>query len=616
MREPMTNNSIIILNSILEEYSKRYDSYKEDQYDGFKEDEIFELFTFEQVLKEYDLSYDELLFGDVDGGDDGGIDGFFFFLEDKFVGEGYYESIKKEQNEEQTKAEEPKIDLELFKKSPCLELYIIQSKMENSFGEKTFDRLNSTLDDIFDFTKERDSIKSCYRADLLDKVDTFRKIYIGLSPLHPRLDIHIVYSSKGNTEDINQKVLHKADKLKEKVKNYFYPVNVKIKYFGARELLNCSRIERKYTLPLTFISSYLSVGQNSYILLSKIRDYYQFVIDEKQNLRGYIFESNVRDFQGRVEVNKDIMQTLSDSSDSLDFWWLNNGITILASKATISGTIIHLEDVQIINGLQTTYNIYNYYKDKLKMLELEERAVSVKIIVIDEHQPQVRDRIIKATNFQTAIQPYSLRATDKIQRDIEDYFTAKGWFYDRRKNYYKNINKPAAKIISIQQLSQVYMSIILRRPNNARSNPVSLIKTDVNYKRIFSETVNPDVYLLCAKLIKTIERFLKKYKSEDIRYLKYYLVMTCVMKYLKNKDYSSSDFAELIKLDGEIFTQELMEKSLSEIQRLAKSFGGEGDGDFAAITKTKEFTKYLIENINISENISLSRESSIKPLFD
>jgi AIPR protein len=603
----MANNNIIILNSILEGHSKHYE--------GYKEDEIFELFTFEQVLKEHDLSYDEIIFGNVDGGDDGGIDGFFLFLDDRFVGEGYLETVKTEQQNsdetEQQNSDETKLDLSLFRKFPCLELYIIQSKKEESFGEKTFDRLIPTLGDIFDLSKSLDDLKSLYNIKLLDRVDTFRQIYLGLSSLHPELNISIVYASKGNTEDINPKVIHRAEILKEDVKSFFNPVNVAIEYFGARELLNYSRIEKKYTLPLQFIANYLSVGQNSYILLSKIHDYYRFVVDEKNNIRSYMFESNVRDFQGRVEVNKDIIQTLVSLDDGLDFWWLNNGITILASRATISGTIINLENVQIINGLQTTYSIYNYYKNNSRALETENRALSVKIIVIDEQQPQIRDRIIKATNFQTAIQPYSLRATDKIQRDIEDYLMGKGWFYDRRKNHYKNMGKPAAKIISIQQLSQVYMSIILRRPHNARSNPVSLIKSDGNYKRIFNEKVIPDVYLFCAKIIKRIEVFLRKHK-EDAEYIKYHLVLTCVIKHLQNKNYTPADLAGLLKVDEEVFSQELMSESLSEVKELAKSYMATYGGDFAKISKTKEFTNYLIENIALSQDSCSPEEDSIE----
>ena len=52
-----------------------------------------------------------------------------------------------------------------------------------------------------------------------------------------------------------------------------------------------------------------------------------------------------------------------------------------------------------------------------------------------------RDQVIRATNRQTAVSDASLRATDDVQRQIENYFLTKGWYYDRRKNFYKNEGK-------------------------------------------------------------------------------------------------------------------------------------------------------------------------------
>src|SRR5438445_11551941 len=45
-----------------------------------KRDEAFEYFAFEQALKDYDFSTDEIISGSVDGRNDGGIDGFFIII--------------------------------------------------------------------------------------------------------------------------------------------------------------------------------------------------------------------------------------------------------------------------------------------------------------------------------------------------------------------------------------------------------------------------------------------------------------------------------------------------------------------------------------------------------
>ena len=66
----MSQNDVILLNTIL----------KQQKTDDSSQSDFFELFTFEQLLKKFDLSSDEIKSGKTGGGDDGGIDGFFIFL--------------------------------------------------------------------------------------------------------------------------------------------------------------------------------------------------------------------------------------------------------------------------------------------------------------------------------------------------------------------------------------------------------------------------------------------------------------------------------------------------------------------------------------------------------
>ena len=166
-------------------------------------------------------------------------------------------------------------------------------------------------------------------------------------------------------------------------------------------------------------------------------------------LRRNLFESNVRDYQGSTAVNGEISQSLRVNAGE-DFWWLNNGITIIAAKATQSGKTLTFEDPQIVNGLQTSTEIFQYFSEA--DTESDERNVLVRIIV--PTKAESRDRVIKATNSQTSIPPASLRATDKIHRDIEEYLRPFGLYYDRRKNYHKNEGRPLEKIVSIPLMAQ------------------------------------------------------------------------------------------------------------------------------------------------------------------
>lgn len=485
------------------------------------DDAFFEIFTFEQVLKNYELSYEELLDGKVGGSDDGGIDGFFIFINDELLDEDS--------------------DLSSIRKNPSIVVFLIQAKRSTSFSEKAIECAITTVEEIFDLTKDMSALKSLYNARLIEKAEMFRNKYIDLASLHPALQVHYIYGSKGDTSDIHHKVRHKAETLMKTISGKFPGSMANERFMGARELLEASRLEKSYTLQLRFLENYISRAEDNYVILTTLKDYYDFIVDEAGRLRRYIFEANVRDYQGNVEVNRDIQKSL-ESSDGLDFWWLNNGITVLASKASIAGKTITIDDVQIVNGLQTTTTIYNHLRSKNNGdRSKENRAILIRIIVTSISD--IRDRIIKATNFQTAIPPASLRATDRIHRNIEEYFLSHGWFYERRKNYYKNLSKPVDKIISIPYLAQSIMAIVFCEPHNARSKPSSLIKRDDDYKRVFNEVLSLDTYLYCAKVLKQIEVFIRSSAEEhtvhDKSNLKYHLAMFLIFHLLKKTSYNS-----------------------------------------------------------------------------
>jgi len=70
------------------------------------------------------------------------------------------------------------------------------------------------------------------------------------------------------------------------------------------------------------------------VCLVRLTDLHVFVTDGNA-LQRHIFEANVRDYQGSTEVNQEIRGSLANAGKE-DFWWLNNGVTVLASKAVLT----------------------------------------------------------------------------------------------------------------------------------------------------------------------------------------------------------------------------------------------------------------------------------------
>jgi hypothetical protein len=570
----MVGNDAIILNNLLKQK-------KQEIAQDLSDFEYFRLFTFEQSLKNFELEYDDLLFGDIDGGDDGGIDGFFFFINS--------ELIKEEINPDD------------FKKKPELNVFLIQSKSSTSFKEDVLQKIITTINDIFDLSKDMTALSNFYNSDLIEKASCFRKAFVGLASKHPILNIHFSYASNGDASTIHPKINNQATLLKGALEKLFRGANIQTHFLGAKELLDLSRVEKTYTLSLNFIENVLSKGENNYVLLTNIKDYYDFIVDESGNLRDYIFEANVRDFQGYVEVNQDIHKTLT--SEKLDFWWLNNGITILASKATVAGKTITIDNVQIINGLQTTHCIYNYLNSKIKEStglndDDKTRSLLIKILVIKDEY--AKDKIIKATNFQTSIPPASLKATDRIHHNLEDFFKSKDLFYDRRKNFYKNLGKPVNKIISISLLAQCINTIVNKDPHTSRSRPSTLIKTPVAYAQIFNDTIPPETYLFSAQVIKSITSSLKiqldDYTSYEKTNLRFHISLIAVMIALNKKDYLIQDLKDM---DISKITPTIINKAIKETVVLARKYSTTSNLSIDVISKSKAFSDYLKQEIII-----------------
>jgi hypothetical protein len=568
----MTSNDIAILNSILDAKKREYSPEISDS-------DFFELFIIEQTLKKYDLTNEEIEEGNVGDRGDGQIDGFFSFLNGELLQEDR--------------------DVSRIKRDPKFEIFIIQGKTTPSFQERIVERVTATVKNTFDLSTNAGDLR-LYNSQLVEKIELFKKYYKELTVKHPTISITFIYATKGDTDNIHPNVLANADILKTTIKNTFRDGTVEIKFFGSKELIELFNQRKEYTLQIQYHESYISTAANNYIILSNLVDFYKFVTDDAEQLQKHIFDANVRDYQGDVEVNQDIYQTLESIEGDFDFWWLNNGITILATNATIHGKIITLDNVQIVNGLQTTMEIWKYLNNKHNLTDSKDKQRSLLIRIIVTEDAEIRDRIIKATNFQTRIPPPSLRATDPIQRRIETYFLTKDWYYDRRKNYYKNIGKPASRIIDIPLLSQILMAIVLKEPFQARSRPTAIIKSEEDYSKLFNDEISPEIYLLCSKIIKIIESSIRtKFFQHPLSHkasFKFHVAMVLMMRLTRTKTYSIQDLS--LNLQDAI-TDNLLEECFNFTITSANSFAQESSWDLNRISKSREFNNHLIETLSI-----------------
>lgn len=533
-------------------------------------DEYFELFTSEQILKDYDLSYDELLTGKTGNGGDGGIDSFFMFLNNSLI--------------------QPDYTLPEYKKNIEIQLFLIQSKNSNSFKETSLQKFDNSADDIFNFEKTIDKLKPVYNSNLIAHIELFRETYLKLIAKQPKLIVNYYYVAKAN--EVHPNVNRKVDKLKETISKYFTKVEVNFEFVTAKRLIDLSRSEKKAAFNLNLSESPITTQEGGYICLVNLNDYYNFIKDEKGNIIKHIFDANVRDYQGSVIVNKEIYDSLQ-SKDSIDFWWLNNGITIVSEKTNLSNKIFTIENPQIVNGCQTSFEIFNFFKDNPERIKIEKRNIMIRVIEIN--QDDTRSKIIKSTNSQTQIPLATLRGTDAIHRNIEEYLLPFGFFYERRKNYWKNQNKPISNIITISFLSQIIMAMIVQRPEVSRAKPSSLVKNDEEYYKIFSNNYDLSIYLKAIKLQKKIEDNLLKstilMKGEGLN-IRYFVSLYTILK-ARTKIINATDLLaitrDFIAMDIDNISDVILNENIEEVLKIFRKLGGT-DG----VAKAKYFTDDLI----------------------
>ena len=560
----MSENDRIVLKAVLAEQ-------KTAKAPELSDDAYFEMFTAEHILKNFDLSYDEIQSGQVGGGGDGGIDSMYTFVNGNLI--------------------EDDTDTSNLGREIKSELFIIQSKMEAGFGEDTIRKFDTTFNDLFDLSRNLDEFTAVYNEDLLRLAVIFRDTYTQYAARLPSLAVNFRYVTIG--DEVHPNVKRLVSQLKATVLRLFSSATFSFDFINVADLLALTRQLPTTTFSLRISESPISSGEESFICLVNLSEFYGFISEQDGRLLRRIFEANVRDYQGNVQVNKGIRDTLFNPTDD-DFWWLNNGVTIIASHVSLSGKTLNIMNPLIVNGLQTSYEIHSYFSTDPTRHDDKNILVRVIGVAHTANEEQTRNRIIKATNSQTAIQVASLRATDNIQRDIEDYLRSEGLYYDRRKNYYKNEGRPIAKIISITYLAQSVIAILLKRPNDARARPSSLLKEDANYFTIFDVTHPMPLYLKCIQILKRMESYLTSRFTEisslEVNNFKFHLAMYSSLLLANNPEATPDD---ILALNLDDFTVDFLNDSRSAV---AEIYSAIGSGSYYA-SKNRQSVVKLLEQL-------------------
>lgn len=517
----MASNDCIVLDGILSDRKTGND-------EGLSDGEVFELFVFEQVLKDYALSRSRLEDGWVDGGGDGGIDGFYVIVNGyPYNGEPGFQCPRE---------------------SPHVEAWVFTCKHKDGFEQAPLESMHSTLAEFWDCARSNESLLGTYSEDLLEARNVFLEAYNTLAHLDPLVHIHLVFASRGDSSCVAEAVQSRMNQLKSQVQEAFSHVQVETSFVGAADLLSMYRAVKNEDLVLPF-EAFLTHDDNNYVVISTLKEYYEFVKDESGRLRRYLFDSNVRDFLGYNSVNEDIDLSLKNPTRA-NFWWLNNGITVLATNAHTKGKNLYINGVQIVNGLQTTETLYRHFNSGRN----ESLTNHILIKVLTSQDASVREQIIKATNNQSNVISYSLHATDDIQRNIEDVLRRSEVYYERRDHYYKNEGVPANRVIKPLELAKGFLAIVFKNPKEAVCLKNRFMRNKASYDAVFLSDMPLDCWTVLAELWLSETEAVKRYAHDPFDNIQYYQwipfsAFCVVAKHFGSFDYKLNDFYAIRKGD-------------------------------------------------------------------
>jgi hypothetical protein len=298
---PMQDTDISVLNDIIAESKK-------ELAPSMKDDEFWELFAAKEILRDRQLSPDDIQSGMVGQTEiikesDGGIDAFYTFVNGTLI-------------RDQLEAENSN-----HKKGVEVDVIIIQSKTTAGFGMDAINRLSTTCDSIFRTGLEPKNFPEPFNARLVDAIVRFRSVYKSVLTKQPNISVHFFNATKGDSASTRGVLGAKADELTRKVKDVLATIQTcEFEFLGARDFIELWKKPRKCEFQLRVAQNFPD-GNGGYVALVQIGEFYKFITDGGK-LRDFLFESNVRSYEGNGAVNTQIRDTLDNRASKIPFWWL------------------------------------------------------------------------------------------------------------------------------------------------------------------------------------------------------------------------------------------------------------------------------------------------------
>lgn len=460
-------------------------------------------------------------------------------------------------------------DLGKFGPTEAIKIKIgfIQSTTKNSFDEQKFSAFTDEVVKFLTGSIEIEPYSTIYKK-LLDDSGNF------IDRIEETPHISLFFLSARTTHNIGEdKINHERSKITSRSEIENKCVLDKISVFQKDEIKSeYEKISKFHTIQLKFENNIplSSVDNVELSLLSTIKfsELKKLILTSDKNLKDKLFVENVRNYIGHTPVNLDIKKTLDTDSEKSYFPFLNNGLAIICDKIErhpVKDKEFILTFPRIINGCQTTNELFKKYKESSVESIIDDVEVVAKIISTNDNN--LKKMIIYAANNQNSIAK-DLQSLNEFHEKIETYFLGKEeenfhLYFERLRGQHSNVIPPYSKV-NIETLARVFISVFLKKPHEMKSNAISVIEKFQKEGKIFNKTRHEaNQYYYCGVLwywfnhLLVNGNFAMNSKTMDM-----HILMACNMllkqkgnktidekiNYLGNSDNATNIFTETVNI--------------------------------------------------------------------
>lgn len=253
-----------------------------------------------------------------------------------------------------------------------------------------------------------------------------------------------------------------------------------------------------------------------------------------------LLERNIRRYLGLHgnRVNEGIERTLRSESERQNFYFYNNGLTLICDRFDYNALQredhrVHVEGLQIINGGQTSKTVQTTISRSQRPalpgtgVDFSSAYVLVRLYQVAESAKPLVQMITYATNSQNPVDLRDLRSNDPRQQQLELSIRSLGYEYRRQRQG----GGTTAQDISAGAAAEAVLAVWREKPQLAR------FRASEHFGKLYDEIFTADLngaQVVLAVLLWRIAENLRKRPPDDapefVRYASCFIAMLMGMQ--------------------------------------------------------------------------------------